>query len=73
MEQDTGYNTTPYSLRGSKLSLIDATKVRADSPRERLLGAIIGSVSRHAYRATMVKDLAETPGVSSHTFYDHFA
>jgi AcrR family transcriptional regulator len=41
--------------------------------RERLFGAMVASVSSHGYRATTVNDLSEISGVSSRTFYDHFA
>jgi AcrR family transcriptional regulator len=41
--------------------------------RERLFGAMVASVSERGYRATTVGDLAQISGVSSRTFYDHFA
>jgi len=41
--------------------------------RERLFGAMVASVANRGYEATRVADLAEISGVSSRSFYDHFA
>jgi AcrR family transcriptional regulator len=41
--------------------------------RERLYGAMVAALAEKGYEATTLKDLARISGVSSRSFYEHFA
>jgi AcrR family transcriptional regulator len=45
----------------------------ANNQRERIYGAMVAAVSTLGYEATRVADVVEISGVSSRSFYNHFA